>query len=117
MNKQRVARELVTAAKEMTAGTWSLPRSPLHVKLLELMYKNMKGGEEPTVKKPDPHDAMYSILGDDSLFNDFDSAKRKYYKECAKAMKKRIGEFAKQDEEDFGEPKEYQSIVELAKKI
>jgi hypothetical protein len=81
------------------------------------MVERMANGDPPLPGKPKPEDAFYGLLGDDSLFDEFDQQERHYLRGCAEAVAKRIREFAKQPESSFKEPMGYRMIVELAKKL
>ena len=117
MDKQRIAKELLMVAKELIAGTWSLPTFPSHVNKISQIYNNMKSGEEPDNVWTDPKQALYPYLGDDQLFDAFEIAQKKYYKECAKALKNTVDKMVKLKEDDFRELEEYQMIQALAKKM
>jgi len=102
-----------TASRGRRAGTWALPRTPSDVSKIFAMVKEMEGGSPPN-DKADPGQAFYGLLGNDSLFDDFLKAAKPYYKACAKAVKARAKELAKQSRNDFRNPVEYDMVVELA---
>ena len=116
MNKQHVARELVRLARTLTAGTWSLPGSDNDVKKIAQYVEKMKGGEFPIENKT-VEQAFYPLLGDDSLFDDFYDAQKKYLKECVKVIAKAVKEKAKQDASDFKDPNAHKLLVKLSKML
>jgi len=116
MKDKHIARELLTVAKSLAAGTWSLPKQADVGKVLK-MFQRMRSGEPPLPGKPRPGDAFYGLLGDDALFDDFDSAERNYYEACAEAVARRVKQLAAQKPSDFKDQQEYAALVELAKKM
>jgi len=117
MDQQRIARELTAVAKLLTAGTWGLPKDARDVAKIVKMVKRMREGDPPLPNKPRPQDAFHAVLGDDGLFDSFDSAQRYYYKECVEAVVKRVRELAKEPRNSYANPDEYDMILELAKQL
>ena len=68
MNNQKIAQELVAVARELSAGTWALPKDQRDVVKIVKMINRMRAGSAPLPNKPDPSDALYGLLGDDDLF-------------------------------------------------
>ena len=117
MNRQRIAQEILSVAKELTAGSWSSPSNPGDVAKIIKMVKRMAAGEKPLLGRPRPEDAFYEYLGDDDLFDSFISSERYYYKSCADSVVRRVRELAKQPVDSFKDPQDHAMIVELAKKL
>ena len=90
MNKTAVAQELVKLAKELTAGTWAIPKSLGEVKRLERMIRRMDNGNEPLPGRSDVETIFYGSFGDDELFDEIASAKRVYFMSCAEAIRRKL---------------------------
>ena len=127
MDKRGIARELLRLAKELVAGTWSLPNNPRDVDRIVKMVSNMRRGKPPLPGKTDVGSAFYRLLGDDDLYDRFDSElewhKREgygmdvYYQTCADLVRDRVKEFVKQNRKDFRSPTDYNMLVELSKRL
>jgi hypothetical protein len=109
-----IARELVRVSKEVMAGTWSLPKNDNDTEMIVRMVTAMKAGDWLTKGNTSPvNDAMYNLLGDDSMFDDLDRAVRVYLKACAAAIVKRVRELAKDPSSSYRRVAEYNQIQKL----
>lgn len=111
-----VARELVRVSKEVMAGTWSLPKNDKDTAAIVRIVTILKAGDWPMTISP-VNDAMYNLLGDDSMFDEFDSAGRMYLKECATAIVQRVRELAKDPSSSYRNIAEYNQIQKLNKML
>ena len=108
---------MVKLAKELMAGTWSLPGGKQDIQKIVKMVKRMSNGDTPLPNETRPEDAFYPLLGDDDLFDSFSQQRKYMYKGCAEDAIRKIRELAKAGPKNFVDEKAYENIVELAKKI
>ena len=112
MKKTAIATELVKLAKELTAGTWSAPKTPSEMKRLEKMIRRMQNGEEPLPGRTDITTILYPLLGDDRLFDELESAKRVYLTTCAEEIKSRLKTMM---DDTWKDETEHQMVTKLNK--
>ena len=117
MNKEKIAKELMVIARELTARTWTLPEDSGDVSEIIEMVKRMKGGDAPRFDSSDPIESFGSLLGDDGLGDDFNKEEIRYYKACADAVRSCVKRMVKQGRDSFKDPNQYDMIVKLSKKI
>jgi len=113
MNEKKVATELVRLARELTGGTWGLPGNSRDVAAILKIYKKMRAGAYEGIPSKD----LYSLLGNDSLFDEFDRARDAYNEECADAIKRMVKKLVSMGPETFADKAEYDALVELQGKL
>lgn len=110
----------------MTAGTWSNPDTSTKANRLIHLWRLMKSGRWPTGVEGPVNGILYSLIGDDDLYDRLDSAwnfylkdgaQRGYLAECASLIENKIMKWAKDGKSSWKHPDAYRYIIEIAKKM
>ena len=103
-------------AKEVGAGTWSLPKNNSDVNKIVKYIKKMAKGEEP-VEGREITDIFYNLIGDDNLFDKLRTEKEYYLKDCANTIIDEIKRMIKDGEQSFTKKEYYNNLISILKKF
>lgn len=100
-------------------GTFGAFQRPGDIRKFMAIYNNLKKGEWPDGAKLNPiAEALFDFVGDDDLFDSFDSLVDDFCKDHARLVKTKIKEWVKKtDQEYWANPKTYGLLVEVSKML